>query len=283
MSNVPFTLRTQGSNSVSASLLYASSSRYEGEWHGAPHSHPFAEFFYVLRGEIDFLSEGESYSLREDDLIVINPDAGHTEQPHGTGIVEYVSVGVEGIYLDSSGGGTWNSCGIFHCRTIRSEIRFFLRLLLTEMETQQPHYEKLSQYSFQSILLLIKRLQPQEFSIHAPKRTARECSAVKRYIDDNFHHPISLDHLAEISRLNKYYLAHAFREYIGMSPINYLNARRVEEACALLRDTSHPISQIAGTVGFSSQSYFAQVFQKAVGESPGEYRKRIRRDSEKKE
>lgn len=283
MSNVPFTLRTQGSNSVNASLLYASSSRYEGDWRGTPHSHSFAEFFYVLRGEIDFLTEGERHSLREDDLIIINPDAGHTEQPRGTGTVEYVSMGVEGIYLDPSDSGMWSSCGLFHCRSARSEIRFFLRLLLTELETRQPHYENLSQYAFKSILLLIKRLQPQNFSVRAPKRTARECSAVKRYIDDNFRHPISLDHLAEISHLNKYYLAHAFREYIGMSPINYLNARRVEEACTLLRDTSHPISQIAGSVGFSSQSYFAQVFQKAVGESPGEYRKHIRREQDKKE
>ena len=62
-----------------------------------------------------------------------------------------------------------------------------------------------------------------------------------------------------------------------------LNARRVEEARVLLRDTSHSISEIAGIVGFSSQSYFAQVFQKAVGESPGEYRKRLRRGRQEKQ
>ena len=128
-----------------------------------------------------------------------------------------------------------------------------------------------------------RRAHPQELAVTAPKRTARECSAVKRYIDANFRQPISLDHLAEVSQLNKYYLAHAFREYIGLSPINYLNSRRVEEARVLLRDTSHSISEIAGIVGFSSQSYFAQVFQKAVGESPGEYRKRLRRGRQEKQ
>ena len=47
--------------------------------------------------------------------------------------------------------------------------------------------------------------------------------------------------------------------------------------------TNKSISEISEYLCFSSQSYFAQVFQKAVGESPVEYRKRIRRDAEKKE
>lgn len=277
MSNIQFTLHTQGSATISASLLYATSSRYEGEWDGTPHTHSFAEFFYVLRGEIDFRAEGELYSLHEDDLIVVNPDVDHTEKPRGTGAVEYVSLGVEGLCMDPTGSGMWSSCSIFHCRQSRSEVRFFLRLMLAEIEHRQPDYEQLCFHAFESLILFLRRSHPQELTITAPKRTAKECSAVKRYIDANFRQPISLDHLAEVSNLNKYYLAHAFREYIGLSPINYLNSRRVDEARVLLRDTNQSISEIAGIVGFSSQSYFAQVFQKAVGESPGEYRKRMRR------
>lgn len=283
MSNIPFTLHTQSSTAINVSLLYAASSKYEGEWSGTPHSHPYAEFFYVLRGEIDFRAEGERYSLHEDDLIVINPDVSHTERPRGPGTVEYVSFGVEGLCMDPAGSGMWSSCSLFHCRQSRSEVRFFLRLLLAEFENHLPDYEQLCCHAFESFLVFLRRAHPQELTVTAPKRTARECSAVKRYIDANFRQPLSLDHLAEVSQLNKYYLAHAFREYIGLSPINYLNSRRVEEARVLLRDTSHSISEIAGIVGFSSQSYFAQVFQKAVGESPGEYRKRLRRGRQEKQ
>lgn len=282
MSNIQFMLQTQGSSSISINLLYATSSRYEGEWNNAPHTHYYAEFFYVLCGEIDFRAENGLYSLHEDDLIVINPDVDHTEKPHGTGAVEYVSLGVEGLCMDPVGGGMWSSCSLFHCRQSRSEVRFFLRLILAELERRQPDYEQMCHHAFESLILLLKRAHPQELTITAPKRTARECSAVKRYIDANFRQPLSLDHLAEVSKLNKYYLAHAFREYIGLSPINYLNSRRVEEARILLRDTNDSISEIAGIVGFSSQSYFAQVFQKAVGESPGEYRKRLRRMKQEK-
>lgn len=278
MSNVQMILHPQGNASVSANLLFVTASKLEEDARTAPQTHPYAEFFYVLRGELDFEVEGELFSLREDDLLVVNPDASHREYPRGPGTVEYVSLGIEGLFLDPDASGMWSGSCLLHCRAMRSEARFFLRLLLSELERTQSDFEKLCLLAFESLLLCMRRVHPQEFTISSPKRTARECSAIKRYIDVHFRDPISLDRLAEVCGLNKYYLAHAFREYIGMSPINYLNARRVEEAGRLLCSTNDSISQIASTVGFSSQSYFAQVFQKSTGESPGEYRKRHRKN-----
>lgn len=278
MSNIQMILHPQENASVSANLLFVTASKFEEDARTASQTHPYAEFFYVLRGELDFEVEGELFSLKEDDLLVVNPDAAHREQQRRTGAAEYVSLGVEGIFLDPDSSGMWSGSCLLHCRAMRSEARFFLRLLLSELERRQRDYEKLCLFAFESLLLCMRRVHPKEFAISAPKRTARECSGIKRYIDLHFRDPISLDRLAEVCGLNKYYLAHAFREYIGMSPINYLNARRVEEAGRLLCSTNDSISQIASTVGFSSQSYFAQVFQKSTGESPGEYRKRHRKN-----
>ena len=42
----------------------------------------------------------------------------------------------------------------------------------------------------------------------------------------------------------------------------------------LLCNTNHSIAQIASSTGFASQSYFSQIFKKAVGLSPNQYRKR---------
>ena len=264
MSNIQMILHPQENASVSANLLFVTASKFEEDARTASQTHPYAEFLYVLRGELDFEVEGELFSLKEDDLLVVNPDAAHREQQRGTGAAEYVSLGVEGIFLDPDSSGMWSGSCLLHCRAMRSEARFFLRLLLSELERTQRDYEKLCLFAFESLLLCMRRVYPREFTISSPKRTARECSAIKRYIDVHFRDPISLDHLAKVCGLNKYYLAHAFREYIGMSPINYLNSRRVEEARRLLCTTSDSISQIAGIVGFSSQSYFAQVFQKSL-------------------
>ena len=72
--------------------------------------------------------------------------------------------------------------------------------------------------------------------------------------------------------MNKYYMVHSFTRYAGLSPIQYLNRRRLEIACHLLESSNHSISDISSLTGFSSQSYFTQTFRKAFGMTPVMYR-----------
>ena len=72
-------------------------------------------------------------------------------------------------------------------------------------------------------------------------------------------------------------MAHAFAKYMGVSPITYLLQKRIEEGKSLLSSTSHSISQIATSLGFSSQSYFSQAFKKATGRTPVQYRAECKR------
>ena len=102
---------------------------------------------------------------------------------------------------------------------------------------------------------------------------SRECGIVRRYIDEHFKESITLDQLAELAHINKYYLVHAFRKTYGTSPINYLISRRIQESRFLLTNSNHSLSQIARILGFSSLSYFSQSFHRAEGVSPMEYRK----------
>lgn len=95
---------------------------------------------------------------------------------------------------------------------------------------------------------------------------------IKEYLDSNYSEPITLDTLTELTHMNKYYMAHSFAKYTGQSPIQYLNQRRMEAACTLLKDTDHSIASISSSVGFSSQSYFTQAFRKKYDMTPIKYR-----------
>ena len=74
-------------------------------------------------------------------------------------------------------------------------------------------------------------------------------------------------------------MVHAFSREYGISPINYLISRRIQESRYLLSTTDHSLSQIAHMLGFSSPSYFSQSFRKLSGMSPMEYRKQQRSGS----
>ena len=104
-------------------------------------------------------------------------------------------------------------------------------------------------------------------------RISKECALAKRYIDTNYAQNITLDTLAELTHINKYYLAHSFASCIGQSPISYLSSKRLQASMELLVNTNHSIAQVASSTGFSSQSYFSQMFKKSVGMTPQQYRK----------
>ena len=84
--------------------------------------------------------------------------------------------------------------------------------------------------------------------------------------------PISLDKLAEIAHVNKYYLSHSFKKEYGSSPIDYMLKRRITEAKALLSSTDYSLIQIAEQLGFGSPAYFSKCFRKVEGISPSGYR-----------
>ena len=101
----------------------------------------------------------------------------------------------------------------------------------------------------------------------------KDCVFIEKYIDAHFKEDLTLDTLSELTFLNKYHIVHAFKQYKGISPINYMIQKRLDEAKLLLSTTNLQISEIAYIVGFTSQSYFAQAFKKATNMSPLQYRK----------
>ena len=72
--------------------------------------------------------------------------------------------------------------------------------------------------------------------------------------------------------MNKYYLSHAFKKEYGVSPINYMLTRRIDESKYILAETDLSLSRIAQLLGFSSLSYFSQAFRKTQDISPMEFR-----------
>ena len=80
---------------------------------------------------------------------------------------------------------------------------------------------------------------------------------VRDYLESvSYTHLITLDQLADVIHMNKFYLTHTFRKTYGMAPIAYMIGKRIEESKYLLENTDFSLSQISDIVGFSSPSYF---------------------------
>ena len=95
---------------------------------------------------------------------------------------------------------------------------------------------------------------------------------VRNYLEENFSSQISLDQLAEIFYINKYYLTRIYKETYQQTINQTLTQLRITKAKELLRYSELSMVEIAVSCGFQDASYFSKVFKKIEGESPQKYR-----------
>jgi len=258
-----------------AKLLNVASAKYGGDWHSVPHTHNHMELFYIVGGKGQFLIQDQLYPVNANNLVIINPNITHTEDSLNAQPLEYIVLGIEGIELAVGENSNGHFCILDHFESL--EVSTCLRNILREMEMKSPGYEDICQ-AFMEILI-IRLMRSTGLSVPAEPQVStanRQCTAVRRYIDLHFKEPLTLDFLAEEAHMNKYYLSHTFKREYGVSPINYMITRRLEESKYLLAETDLSMSQIAQLLGFSSLSYFSQVFRRTQSVSPMEYRQNTR-------
>lgn len=256
-------------------LRYVSISKYEGDWQSIPHTHQFTELFYVLRGKGVFYIEDEIVPVEADDLMIINPHIEHTEKTLPNDPMEYIVFGVEGLAFAFEDDNVEDPKGYssYSYSSDESQMLDFAQLMVKEFHDKKPGFETLCHGLLQVLLVYISRKQHLNVIPDTSFRLSKECALAKRYIDANYSKNITLDTLAEITHINKFYLTHIFTECMGQSPINYLTEVRLAASKQQLATSNMSIAQVASNNGFSSQSYFSQIFKKKIGVTPQQYRK----------
>lgn len=97
---------------------------------------------------------------------------------------------------------------------------------------------------------------------------------LKAYINANLGNNLDIEDLARTAGLSRATLVRRLRQGTGLSPHQYVLARRIEAAKILLRQSGLELSFIAQETGFSSQSHFTAMFREATGFTPGQFRRR---------
>jgi len=95
---------------------------------------------------------------------------------------------------------------------------------------------------------------------------------IRSYLSMHYAENITLDKLAQLFNINKFYLQKLFKLHMGLSPNEYLIHTRLNRAKQLLRTTSRPINQIAMDVGINNIGHFINLFKKYEGSTPNTYR-----------
>jgi AraC family transcriptional regulator len=92
------------------------------------------------------------------------------------------------------------------------------------------------------------------------------------YIDANLDERVSLADLAGVAGLSRMHFASQFRAATGCRPHEYLLARRIDRAKALISGGNMPLVEVALSVGFQAQAHFSTVFRHFAGDTPARWR-----------
>ncbi len=91
--------------------------------------------------------------------------------------------------------------------------------------------------------------------------------------EEEFPSDLNLTSVCEKLSVSKFYFLRTFKEQTGFTPNDYLITVRLNHAKSLLRSTTLSIEDIALDCGFSTSTYFIQVFKKREAVTPLHYRR----------
>jgi YesN/AraC family two-component response regulator len=126
-----------------------------------------------------------------------------------------------------------------------------------------------------SILLEIisEYIEQSSEQVHLAAATSTsKINSVLSYIESHLSEQMTVDELAKLVHFHPNYFMHYFKSMMGLSPIVYINKKRLDKARRLLTTTEQSVSAIADEIGMELY-YFSRIFKKQASMSPTEYRK----------
>lgn len=125
---------------------------------------------------------------------------------------------------------------------------------------------------------LLHEMIEQVMDVACPRwrEEAEQVKIIREIHDDLAQHMdrrVTIEELAHRYLINPTTLKIVFKEVYGSSLAAHMKEHRMERAAALLRETDLSVAEIAGQVGYESQSKFTAAFKEQFGQLPKEYRR----------
>lgn len=258
-------------------------------WSMEPNRHDFFEMVYVKKGNAVFEIAGQPVPIGPNDIVIIKPNQKHkliVKSEAGCEFIvlsfgftsqkntEFSEVPLEDFlnFVNSKESGAFITLKVSQ----KNDIITLLNRILKERDSTDIGSEFLTRLMVLELFVLISRALKMEWenSIKFKSPKLKELIEISvNYINNNFERDISLGDIARFVFLSPSYFTRAFKDEMGISPINYLLKVRIERSKELLAETDTKISNIALNVGFSNQQRFNEIFKKYTKSTPLQYRK----------
>lgn len=225
--------------------------------------------FFVLSGNFEVLHNGRVIYLKEGDIYLINRYDLFGFVGDGSNHVLVTQVNSTARYQ------LRNPLSPSYMKEAYDKISHALATIFIETQTKQQGFEDIIEGYVYRLRGLFQRYLPhsnRNRTDNKLKELSQKSREIIDYINLNYAEDISLDSLSETFFLSKYYLAHSFKEQVGLTVGNYIKEIRLIHSHALVEKTTRSMIDIANETGFPNVRSFSEGFKQKYGLTPLAYR-----------
>ncbi len=269
---------------------------------------PYNILIFILDGECRVSTVGNDYHLKTGDCMFIPAEQSYKRTPLGDAmctmmyihfttdeplselenaeavqLIHTMRENIEKALLDTKSIFTVSIKSIFlfpHIKGDGSLIPICKKIQELRLGYKVESSLFLSAYFCEILALLSKQTMKQLMSEEADTDIVKLPHTLKKavwYIKQNHTKRISLCDLCHFCNISEAQLTRYFKKAFGTTPMQYITEFKINRAREMfLTSPEMSVKSICATLGFDDQHYFSRVFLKITGETPTEYRRRLR-------
>ena len=243
---------------------------------------------FYRKGEASICIEGNLYNICEGDLVILNPDELHVSTKKENCYMEKIVLHISDTLVQQLGADRT----VFF-DTISKKPKGIGNLISSDMVSELGIDKKINQClayarknSLEAQILITSKVIEllSQFSTYVEKfddaniNSASSNKAVNQimdYINRHYTEDITLESLAKRFHFSKYYISHLFKDYVGISPYDYLIMLRLYVCNNLIRG-KHTVRQACFMVGFNNYSNFYRLYKKHFSITPQQFKEQLK-------
>lgn len=250
------------------------------------HWHTTAEIIMPLQNDYSVTLSNTTYRLKENEILIIPPGELHELTPPETGFRLVLLFDLSSLNKFKGFSrlfSTFSFSGLITPETM-PDIHEKEHDLLLQIAEEYARGEELSELSVLSMLIQffvqfvrhstgpLPTSAPPAVQPNKQREYIEKFNMIFDYIENHYTEDITLEGVAAQIGFSKFHFSRLFRQFTDTSFYDYLCARRIKAAEALLLDPQLPITEIALQSGFASISTFNRVFKKFKKCTPTEFK-----------